>query len=354
VLEAVSFLFPPVFSQSCSSHAGFSILLLTVADSNRRKGEKMKHFNHLTQFLGFIALAILFAACSTTPAPRGEETLETQATSAYTLSYSKYSGEASVRVFDTTGAYTTLRDLSFSSGWTEIVKVPYGVFFYNATSGAAAFGKFSTTGVYSQLATYPAGSFWTGWTHIVNTPNGVLFYRASDGVTYLGKFDQNGNFITVNWNPGTFSSGWSHIVNTLNGLFFYRSADGAAAFGRFNVNGIYTQVNANPGVFRAGWQHLVNTARGVLFYRSMDDVLPRQSAVGKFDVNGVYTEINANAQAGPSETNNIIRLSTGDLLFYGGDFGPDEVGYLRKNGSYAFRFGNLDFPGLWTSILNVR
>jgi hypothetical protein len=340
------------------SHAPVMLAFLSFFQGLRSatyaKEKTMKHFKYFSQLLGCVALVVLFAACSSTPAPSVEETLEAEATSAYTLSYNKYSGEASVRVFDTTGAYTTLRNLSFSSGWTEIVKVPYGVFFYNATSGAAAFGRFSTTGSYRQLATYPAGSFWTGWTHIVNTPNGVLFYRASDGVTYLGKFDQNGNFISVNANPGVFWTGWSHIVNTPNGLFFYRASDGLTYLGKFDQMGNFITINANPGVFRAGWEQIVNTSKGILFYSSMNDVLPRLSAVGKFDGNGVYTQVNANSGAGPWQAAKIIRLSTGDLFFYGGFFNPSEVGYLRSDGSYGFRYGNLDFPGLWTRVLTIR
>lgn len=311
----------------------------------------MKH-RRFIYLWSFIALVALLAACSSSPMPVAEETLEPEATTtAYILAYSKYDGHATYYTFDLTGAYTPVANLSFSSGWTQIVKVPYGLFFYNANTGAAAFGRLNTRGVYTQLVTYPAGSFWTGWTHIINMPSGVFFYRASDGVAYLGTFDQNGNFITINWNPGAFSAGWSHIVNTPNGLFFYRASDGASAFGRFDVNGVYNQLNS--GTFMAGWTQIVNTWRGVLFYRAMDNVLPTRSALAKFDVNGVYTETNSNLQAGPPEASKIITFSTRDIFFYA-PYGSSEVGYLRSNNTYSFKFANNSFLDGWSSIVSVR
>ena len=155
----------------------------------------MKQFKPITWLFGIIALVALLAACSSSPAPEG--TLETEASTAYTLLYNRTTGASAFGSINSAGAYTNLANPSFSKNWSQVVRTPNGIFFYNAGNGAARFGRFSTAGVYTNLVTYPAGTFLTGWTHIVNTPNGVFFYRKSDGTAAFGSFDRDGFYTEI-------------------------------------------------------------------------------------------------------------------------------------------------------------
>ncbi|MEH2251782.1 MAG: hypothetical protein V7K33_20120 [Nostoc sp.] len=60
--------------------------------------------------------------------------------------------------------------------------------FYNTSNGAGAVGVFDRFGNFTQSQGYPAGSFSSGWSEIVNIPQGVFFYSASNGVATFGVF----------------------------------------------------------------------------------------------------------------------------------------------------------------------
>ena len=93
--------------------------------------------------------------------------------------------------------------------------------YYNASSGAAAvgdFGNFDDANNFTQIKGYLPGFFSTGWTQIVNTLRGTLqgifFYNASNGAAAVGNFEDAGNFAQIKgYPPGAFSTGWTSIVD---------------------------------------------------------------------------------------------------------------------------------------------
>jgi hypothetical protein len=76
----------------------------------------------------------------------------------------------------------------FALGWTSIVPVDGGLFFYNASDGSGAFGVVSPFGDYTNLATW-TGLFAPGWTSITanaKDSNLLLFYNATNGLNAIG------------------------------------------------------------------------------------------------------------------------------------------------------------------------
>ena len=76
--------------------------------------------------------------------------------------------------------HTTIKTFSngaFALGWTNIVRTPGGILYYNVDTGAGAFATLDGAGSHNTIKIYAPGAFATGGTHIVSTPGGILYYN---------------------------------------------------------------------------------------------------------------------------------------------------------------------------------
>lgn len=262
-------------------------------------------------------------------------------------------GSLAVGVTDNAGNQTTpYYRTDFSTGWTNIVNTPSGVFYYNKNNGSGAFGIVDKGSQHTIIANYAPGTFDTNWTNVVSTPNRIFFYNSTNGSSTVGFLNNVGTFISIKKNPpNSTNTGWTHIVNTPNGILFYNSINGAAAVKFLNATGdLITIKEYLPYSFSTNWTHIVNTPHGILFYNSNSTT--NNTVVGVLDTVGNISYYSTTTSW--SGWTHIIDTPKG-LLFYNNINGSGCVTSVNNNGVLStFRvFPNGYFLTGWTQIIDT-
>lgn len=188
-------------------------------------------------------------------------------------------GKAPFAQQDESGPGQTMGELAGGT-WTHVARSGDLVLLYNSSSGAGEVKQGRTS-----IKTYQPGSFATGWTSVVGLPHGLFFYNSANGSAVVGRLEESGTFINVKvYKAGEFASGWTSIVSTPKGVLFYNSTNGSGVVGRFDEFGIFTNLKIyKAGAFAPGWTSVV--ARG-------DDIYYRNPKTGATAVGYIDSEGN--------------------------------------------------------------
>src|SRR5205085_4687709 len=129
--------------------------------------------------------------------------------------YNSDSGLAQLYSIDIQGGIDQISSSTYSTGWTHIVPVSFGLLFYNSNSGLAQFYSTDDSGGMHQLS---SATYSTGWTHIVDVPlaqgphlidDDLLFYNGNSGVAQFYLADRQGQINQLS--NTTYSTGWTLI-----------------------------------------------------------------------------------------------------------------------------------------------
>jgi hypothetical protein len=251
--------------------------------------------------------------------------------------YNQANGVGSVARFDgPSEAPTTTAVQGFSAGWTTIVPLSTGVFYYNQSSGLAAVAEPLKNG---GMSTINDLHFSSGWSSIVNHQGYLLFYNKTTGLGVVGTLQRSGSKYVFHQFPEVyhFSANWTTIVSASDNLVFYNALDGSGATGSWtytypsDCTGFCTpsdvkftqRVGYAKGTFTSGWTNIVDSGSGVLFYRITDGL----SATVDVDTTGhIHTR-----------DNTVIHLSAGwtaieaidnHFFFYNKETGEGAIGHI--------------------------
>ena len=85
--------------------------------------------------------------------------------------------------------------------------------FYDATTSQVSTGQLDSSGTYTNLKDYSAGTFGLNWTHVVGTNCLLFFYNAANGQASTGQLDSSGTYTNLKDYPvATFKLHWTFIV----------------------------------------------------------------------------------------------------------------------------------------------
>jgi hypothetical protein len=161
--------------------------------------------------------------------------------------------------FDTiTGDFITeWHGPGFAAGWSHIVCTNAGkLCFYNAATGAFAWGKVSTAGVFTQQGS--ATGLFTNWQVVVPAGNrNLFFYKATGaqaGTAALAEVDAAFTS-TQSWN--NFSTNLMLGPAANGALLFYTASSGGGVAGGFSASTFVPLRDFPAGAFGTGWTNIV-------------------------------------------------------------------------------------------------
>jgi hypothetical protein len=195
--------------------------------------------------------------------------------------YNHQTGSGAVAFRNSIGEYTTQRGYKpghFTPGWDDVVAIGGNrLFFYRGNDGLAALARVDGDGNVTTVRSYtlqPSSNpifqsisftFPAGYSFVVHVGHGEFFYNETTGDGEYGTFDTEGAYHRLSLMPHKFSPGWSHIVYlpVLDEILYYKRETGLVALGRMDAAGNHTTLHTFS--IRPWINYIVPTVGNTLF-----------------------------------------------------------------------------------------